>query len=123
MRATETGCHPAADMGWWTSRPWTGGVELCALPGLEQFSVRTRNSTYEITVLSPHTGDILVRGGAFFPEHTRARLTGCSLGGGLLKVRAVYPGFLMEIVYGGRTIVTTAVRSVDLRPRTAAAVN
>ena len=55
---------------------------------------------------------MLVRGGQFFPEHTRARLAGCSLGGGFLKVRAICPGFLMELFHGGRTIITTSVQSV-----------
>jgi hypothetical protein len=108
-----TGCAVAGDLHWWTARAWSGGLELEALVGLECFSVRTRNSTYEITVLSPHTGAILVRGGPFFPVRTSAQLSGCSLGGGLLKLRAIYPGFMMEIVHGGRTIVTTAVRSID----------
>jgi len=66
-------------------------VQLDTLAGLERVAVRTRNSTYEITVLSPRTGDVLVRGGQFFPVHTRARLAGCS---------------------HGRTIITTRVQSV-----------
>jgi hypothetical protein len=106
-------CVMGADLRWWTGRAWTGGLEFGALAGLECFFVRTRNSTYEITVLSPDTGAILVRGGPFFPERTSAQLSGCSLGGGLLKLRAIYPGFMMEIVHGGRTIITTAVRSID----------
>jgi hypothetical protein len=112
-----------ADLMWWTSRDWSGGVELASLAGLERFSVRTRNSVYEITVLSPHTGEILVRGGRFFPVHTRARLAGCSLGGSFLKVRAIYPGFLMEVVHEGQTIVTTRIRSIGPQDGAGAAVN
>jgi hypothetical protein len=100
------------DLRWWVEHEWSGGVDLSGLAGLEQFAVRTRNTTYEITVLTPATGEVLVRGGQFFPEHTRAELAGCSLGGSFLKVRAIFPGFFMELVHGGQRIVTTRVRDV-----------
>jgi hypothetical protein len=100
------------DLGWWGGRVWEDGVELACLSGLERFFVRTRNSTYEITVLAPRQGEVLVRGGQFFPEYTRVRLAGASLGGGCLKLHAIYPGFLMELVHEGQTIVTTRVQSI-----------
>lgn len=96
-------------------------MQLDTLAGLERVAVRTRNSTYEITVLSPRTGDVLVRGGRFFPDYTRARLAGCSLGGSCLKVRAICPGFLMELCYDGCTIITTRVQSVVPIPDSAPA--
>ena len=106
------------DLQWWAEHEWTGGVDLNALTGLEQFAVRTRNTTYEITVLTPATGEVLVRGGQFFPEHTRAELAGCSLGGSFLKMRSIHPGFLMELVHDGQRIVTTRVREVaPIAPR------
>lgn len=108
------------DLRWWAEREWSGGVELNLLSGLEQFAVRTKNTTYEITVLTPATGEVLVRGGQFFPEHTRVELAGCSLGGSFLKVRSIHPGFLMELVHGGQRIVTTRVRDiVGVPPRSA----
>jgi hypothetical protein len=64
------------ELRWWSDRGWTGGVDFSRLPGLEQFVVRTKNTTYELTVLSPATGEVLVRGGRFFPEHTRAHSPG-----------------------------------------------
>jgi len=106
----------AGDLGWWTDRDWSGGVELSRLTGLERFSVRTRNSNYEFTVLEPETGDVLVRGGRFFPEHTRVRIAGCSLGGSVLKVSAIYPGFLMELMHEGQRIITTRVQAVASLP-------
>jgi len=87
-------------------------VELRRLAGLDRFVVRTRNTTYEFTVLEPETGDVLVRGGRFFPEHTQARIAGCTLGGSVLKVCAIYPGFLMELQHGGQRIVTTRVQRI-----------
>lgn len=106
----------AADLQWWSGRDWSGGLQLDALAGLERFAVRTRNSTYEMTVLSPRTGEVLVRGGRFFPAFTHARLAGCSLGGSFLKVRTVCPGFLMELVHDGQTIVTTRVQAIEALP-------
>jgi hypothetical protein len=108
------------DLQWWAEHEWSGGVDLQSLAGLEQFAVRTRNTTYEITVLTPATGEVLVRGGQFFPEHTRAELAGCSLGGSFLKVRSIHTGFLMELVHGGQRIVTTRVREIaSVPPRSA----
>jgi hypothetical protein len=100
------------DLKGWADYEWTGGVDLAALSGLEQFTVRTRNSTYEVTVLSPSTGEVLVRGGRFFPEHTRMHLAGCSMGGSVLKLRSIHPGFLMELLHDGQRIVTTRVREI-----------
>lgn len=100
------------DLQWWSEQEWTGGVDLAALAGLEQFTVLTKNTSYEITVLSPATGEVLVRGGRFFPEHTRVHLAGCSLGGTFLKLRTIHTGFFMEFLHDGRRIVTTRVQHI-----------
>jgi hypothetical protein len=118
-----SGIHPvapraAADLQRWAERDWTDALQLESMAGLERLAVRTRNTTYDITVLSPRTGDVLVRGGRFFPGHTRARLAGASAGGGFLKVRAICPGFLMELLHGERNIITTRVQSITLIPDT-----
>jgi hypothetical protein len=109
-----TSCsYPAtAILDAWSSREWTDGVQIETLPDLETLAVRTRNSLYEITVLSPRTGEILVRGGQFYPSPTKARLAGASLGGSFLKRHGIYVGFCMELQDEGRTIVTTAVHSI-----------
>lgn len=96
----------------WASFAWEDGVQIEALARLDTLQVRTRNTTYEITVLSPRTGEVLVRGGRFFPEHTRAQIAGSSLGGSFLKVGGIYAGFSLEILHEGERIVTTRVRSV-----------
>jgi hypothetical protein len=108
----------ATDLQRWAEYDWPGAVQLETMAGLERLAVRTRNSTYEITVLSPHTGEVLVQGGRFFPTTTRARLAGASAGGSLLKVHAICPGFLMELLHDGRTIITTRVQSVAPIPDT-----
>jgi hypothetical protein len=101
-----------ADLGNWAARKWTDGVQLEDLPPLEQLVVRTRNSTYAMTILSPNTGEVLVCGGRFFPEPTRVRVAGASLGGSFLKIRGIYVGFAIELRHDGETVITSAVRSI-----------
>jgi hypothetical protein len=96
----------------WSAHDWRGGVNLDDLIALECLIVKTENSTYEIILLSPDTAQILVRGGAFFPVFTHARLAGSSLGGSFLKLRSVHVGFRLEISTPRGFIITSAVRSV-----------
>ena len=58
-------------------------------------------------------GDVLVQGGRFFQEPTRARLTGASLGGSFLKLRGIYVGFSMELWCEGETVVTSPVQTIE----------
>lgn len=79
---------------------------------MEALTVSTENSTYEITVICGRTGDILIRGGQFFPEFTAARLAGSSLGGSFLKLRGIYVGFSLEVHLNQRLIITSRVRKI-----------
>jgi hypothetical protein len=79
---------------------------------LDTLLVRTRNSLYEMTVLSAAEGEVLVRGGSFFPEWTSARLAGSSQGGSFLKLRGIYVGFKMELLHNDRTIITSPVQTI-----------
>jgi hypothetical protein len=94
----------------WSSHNWTEGVQLETIPDMKRLEVHTQNSVYEITVICGRTGDILVRGGQFFPEFTEARLAGSSLGGSFLELRGIYMGFKLEIHSGERFIITSRVR-------------
>src|SRR5262249_36568534 len=85
-------CSASALLDTWSAHDWTEGVQLEAVPDMETVTVRTENSTYEITVISGRTGEIVIRGGRFFPEFTPARLAGSSLGGSFLKLRGIYVG-------------------------------
>ena len=100
----------------WSSHDWRGGVQLEELAALDQLVVKTENSTYEIILLSSATADVLVRGGAFYPVFTAARLAGSSLGGSFLKLRSVHVGFRMELSSERGFIVTSIVRSVAIAP-------
>ena len=107
---------PAATLDTWTAHDWRQGVLLPNLAPHDRIIVTTRNSTYEIIVLVPHTASVLVQGGTFFPTFTPACLTGSSLGGGLLKLSTIHAGFQMELITDGLPIITTRVRSVSVRP-------
>jgi hypothetical protein len=105
-------CSASALLDTWSSHDWSEGVQLEAMPDMETLAVRTENSTYEITVISGRTGDILIRGGRFFAEFTPARLAGSSLGGSFLKLRGIYVGFSLEIHFDKRLIITSRVRKI-----------
>lgn len=106
-------CRQDALLESWSAHNWAdGGVQLETLEDLQTVYVRTENNPYEITVLSRHTGEVLVRGGRFFPERTRVHLAGSSLGGAFLKLRGIYLGFSLEFLHAGRRIVTSRLRSI-----------
>ena len=100
----------------WSARDWSDGIDVADVSPLERLNVRTANSIYELIVLSPATGNILVRGGAFFPVFMPARLAGSSLGGSFLKLRSVHVGFRLELSTDRGFIITSPVRSVAIAP-------
>jgi hypothetical protein len=108
--APTTECRAAAQLDFWTQRKWENGVQVDQLRAMDRIEVRTRNSIYDIIV--GERGDVLVKGGRFFPDYTRAVVLGCSLGGAFLKLSGIYRGFSMEIMFDGTRIVTSPVEEV-----------
>jgi len=104
----------AADLETWSNREWKDGVQVDQLADLETLAVQTMNSLYEITIVSGHSGDVLVRGGQFFPEKTPVHLAGATFGGSFLKLRGIYLGMRMEFLHKGRRIVTSPVRRIGI---------
>ena len=100
----------------WSAHDWRDGVHVNDLLPLERLIVVTANSTYEIILVSPASADVLVRGGAFFPVFTPARLAGSSLGGSFLKMRSVHVGFRLELGTDSGFIITSPVRTVAIAP-------
>jgi hypothetical protein len=86
------------------------GVLLRDLEPLTTLIVHTRNTRYRIIVT--RGDEVVVQGGAFFPDPTPAHLDGASLGSSFLKLGWIGVGLRMEIRAGGQRIVTTSVRSV-----------
>lgn len=104
----------AAQFDAWTAHEWRDGVLIDQLSPHDRLCVRTRNSTYELIVTSPHTAEVLVRGGSFFPDFTPAIVAGSSLGGSFLKLHGVYEGFQLEIIAETQPVVTTRIQSVHV---------
>ncbi len=48
------------------------GIGLSEVDALATLVVRTDNSVYQITILQAYTRAVIVKGGVFFPTHTRA---------------------------------------------------
>jgi hypothetical protein len=96
----------------WSAQEWKDGIQLESLEELDTIVVRTENTPYEITVLSGFTGEVLVRGGSFFPEWTPTHLAGSSLGGSFLKIRGIYVGYSLEFQHDRKRIVTSRVKSI-----------
>jgi hypothetical protein len=107
-------CSASALLDTWSSHAWEEGVQLENIQDMETLAVRTENSTYEITIICGRTGDVLIRGGRFFPEFTAARLAGSSLGGSFLKLRGIYVGFSLEFHFEKRLIITSRVRNISV---------
>jgi len=89
------------------------GVDVRGLLPLTRLRVRTRNSLYPLTVLSPLEATVLIQGGRFFAETVEASLGGSSFGGCMLKKRWIGLGMRMEIYGDEGHIVTSPVRSVE----------
>jgi hypothetical protein len=102
----------------WSAHDWRGGIRVDEMAALERLIVTTANSTYEIVLVAPASANVLVRGGAFFPVFTPARLAGSSLGGSFLKLRSVHIGFRLELGTERGFIITSPVRSVTIAPPT-----
>ena len=103
-------CPTVASLDTWAHHEWTDGLQVDRLRELDELAVQTRNSLYRIVLLEPLRGEVLVQGGRFFPEFTRAQVAG----GAFLKLRGIYIGFRMEIQVGLETIITSDVRSVEI---------
>jgi hypothetical protein len=103
----------------WSSHDWRGGIHVEEMAALDRLVVTTLNSTYEIILLAPDRAEVLVRGGAFFPVFTPARLAGSSLGGSFLKLRSVHVGFRLELGCDRGFVITSPVRSVTIAPPSA----
>ena len=86
------------------------GVNLDDLPPLTTLNVRTRNSLYRIVVWRGTT--VLLQGGRRFPRSMVCRINGSGCGGSVLKLAWIGVGLRMEIVAGGRCIVTSPVREI-----------
>lgn len=109
---TRTGTVLAHSLDRWCAHDWRDGLQVTDLAPLERVFVRTCNHRYEIIVLDPAQAEVMVRGGQYFPEFARARVSGSSMGGGFLKLYGIYTGFCLELHADDVAIVTSPVREI-----------
>ncbi len=96
----------------WAAFDWRDGLQVPDLAPLDRLVVRTCNHVYELIVLEPWRAAVLVRGGAYFTEFTRACVAGSSAGGGFLKLHGIYAGFRLELNTESQAIITSPVRAI-----------
>jgi hypothetical protein len=91
---------------------WDAGIHIQACSPLEHLVVETRNSVYDIVVVSPKDGKVLVRGGRLFPDFRKAQFVGATAGRHTVKPLAVYVGLCVELFVDGRSVTTSPVAAV-----------
>ena len=102
----------AAILDAWAQDAWNNGIQIDRLEDMQKVAVQTANNLYEIIIIGGHEGDVLVRGGKFFPELTPANLAGATMGGSFCKMRGIYVGFRMEFSADGKRIITSPVETI-----------
>jgi len=89
-------------------------IQLDSCPAFQWIVVRTRRSVYEIFVLSGDAGEVMVRGGRYFPEFRRATIVGSTFGGSAVRVGSICAGCYMELEVDGMSFVTSRIEAVSL---------
>ena len=88
-------------------------IRLESCSELESIVVRTRRSVYEVIVLSGDTGEVMIRGGQFFPEFRRATVVGSTFGGSCITLRSICVGLCLELRVDRKSFVTSRIQSVS----------
>ena len=97
------------------TQPTDDDIQLDSCPVFERIVVTTRRSVYDIIVLSGDAGEVMIRGGRFFPEFRRARVAGSTAGGSALKLRSICAGLSMELNANGKRFVTSRIQAISDR--------
>jgi len=87
-------------------------IQLDSCAPFERIAVKTHASEYEVTVLSGRTGEVLIRGGRFFPEFRRVVLVGSRVGRGLTQ-NTIDVGLRMELCDDLALYTTSPVEAVS----------
>ena len=105
-----------------TSRPGTRAtvVDLRSLQPVTELLVETRSSRYRIVVLD-NALNVIVQGGQYFSQATRARVEGCAFGGNLLDSGWIALDACLEFSLGDKRVITSRVQSIAVNVGSAAA--
>jgi hypothetical protein len=92
--------------------PTQTAIHLRSCTVFERIAVRTHGSLYELIVLSGAVGEVLIRGGRFFPEFRRGLLIGSSAVDGRLTLGTIDLGLSMEMRDDRTRYITSPVEAV-----------
>ena len=87
------------------------GIQVNELEQGDVLSITTTNNTYHVTVISPETAQVRVRGGDFFRSDTVAQIAGSFLNSSI-KLFGVYVGYSIEFFVNARRVRTSPVRVI-----------
>jgi hypothetical protein len=90
------------------------GMALQTLKPCDTIHIRTCNSDYDIFLLEPESGRVLVKGGEYFAQSMEATVSGSTFGGCMLMVGWLGIGFRIEFHANGRHIVTSPVQELRI---------
>jgi hypothetical protein len=105
-----------------TSQP-DEAIQLGSCPVFQWIVVRTRRSVYDIIVLSGDAGEVMVRGGRFFPEFRRATVVGSTFGGSAVRVGSICAGCRMELEVAGKFFLRDSAAAIGRFPPAPAAAH
>lgn len=89
-------------------------IQLNDLEPRYTLAIVTEDETeYDITILEPQTGRVLVKGG-LFTELTECKLNGSTLGGSMLWMNRIAIGMCIEFS-GNNVVVTSPVKIIGWR--------
>jgi hypothetical protein len=94
------------------------GLAIEDMAPRERLTVRTSNSRYDVIVVSPTTGDVLIRGGARFQHFTSGRVIGSSDGDCLMR-RQIRVGSRVALSCDDGAFLTSCVEEIERLPETA----
>ena len=103
----------AAGFRFWPADSPCRAIDLDSCSPFERIAVTTRMSEYEVVALPGSSGDVLVRGGRYFPEFRHARLAGSTFGGSAIRVRTIEVGCRLELQVDGKTLLTSTIQAVS----------
>jgi len=89
-------------------------IQLDSCPQFQWILMRTRRSVYDVIVLSGEAGEVMIRGGAFFPEFQLATIVGSTLGGSAVRLGSICAGCHLELHVDGKSFVTSRIETVSL---------
>jgi len=94
--------------------PRDDSIQLDSCPQFQWILMRTRRSVYDLIVLSGKAGEVMIRGGSFFPEFQLATIVGSTLGGSAVRLGSICAGCHLELHVDGKSFVTSRIETVSL---------